>query len=295
MATSTQTLTLAISDDATFRNYVSAYKAGVEAVGMIVASDTGQINTTTVLKPTGSNTSAGFTMHRFDDAFQTSAPVFIKTEYGTSSSATVGGFWITVGTGTNGAGTLTGQVGTRIQMVMSTGAAQSWSFSGENNRLTVAGGLSTGYTNNFLLNIERLRDSTGAVTNSGISTLMSYAGSASILRTHQQVIPSTGPVLAQHQRLNWPSLGQSQAINSNVYFTTFFPHSFQLHQPCIGLLKYWATDVTVGSSVSVGVYGSTATYKMLGVLFGQSASYAYGFPYDADGSSNNQAIAIRWQ
>jgi len=300
MATSTQTIQTSITDNTALRAFINNYKAGIEAVGLVATSDTGQVDTATVIKPTGSNVVAGFTMHRFDDALQTasgiSTPVFIKTEYGSSNGTSVVGLWITVGSETDGAGTLTGsQVGTRFRAAFQSQAAQSWSFSGENNRLTVAGGVSSGYTNNFVLNVERLRDSTGAVSNSGISTLISYAGAASYKSTQQQVIPRSGAVLTQHPRLNWPSPGQSQALNSNVYFTTFFPHSYQLHQPCIGLLKYFGTDVTTGSSVSVGVYGSTATYLTLGVLYGDYASATYGFPVDANGGSNNQSLAIRWQ
>jgi hypothetical protein len=45
---------------------------------------------------------------------QGSFPIFIKIEYGTGSVATIPGLWITVGTATNGSGTLSGTTSTRV-------------------------------------------------------------------------------------------------------------------------------------------------------------------------------------
>lgn len=296
MATSTQTITTAVTDDTTFRTFVTNFKAGLEAAGLVVASDTGQINTSTVTKPAASNTVAGYTVHRFDDSLQSgsgSLPVFIKTEYGTSSSATIGGLWLTVGTATNGAGTLSGQLGTRFQYTAQSATAATYYFSGENsNRITVAGNLGTATTvNNFVLNIERLRSSTGAVTANGISTLYSLTGSSSNQLTQHQVIPASGSTLTQSEVPVWPDPKASLALNDNVYFQTHFPISFQLHQPNVGLIKYFNSDVTSGSDITCGVYGSNATYKCLGPIRCGKSLANYGFI----GTDGSIALAIRWQ
>lgn len=95
------------SSDATFRAWGSELSAKLQAAGLVKTTDTGQIDWATVARPT-TNTAAGYEMYRFNDALQATAPVFIKIEYGTGGSATTPITWIDAGTGTDGAGTLTG-------------------------------------------------------------------------------------------------------------------------------------------------------------------------------------------
>jgi hypothetical protein len=95
------------SSDAAFRAWGSELSGRLATAGLVQTADTGQINWTTVTRP-GALTYAGYEIWRFDDALQSAAPVFLKIEYGTSNNATGPAMRITVGTGTNGAGTLTG-------------------------------------------------------------------------------------------------------------------------------------------------------------------------------------------
>lgn len=109
------------SSDATFRAWGSALSAAIVAAGagvtthpgkIVPTTDTGQINWTTVTRP-GVSTAAGYEIYKFTDSNAGSAPVYIKLEYGTGTSATVPQIWVTVGTGSNGSGTLTGFTSTR--------------------------------------------------------------------------------------------------------------------------------------------------------------------------------------
>ena len=93
------------SDDASFRLWVTNIRQMMEAVGLIRTADTGQIDPTTVLKPVGSSTVAGYDIFRFDDELQATHPVHIKIEYSTGTVATGFGVRVIVGLGgTNGAG-----------------------------------------------------------------------------------------------------------------------------------------------------------------------------------------------
>lgn len=107
-----------MTSDAAFRvigSNISAKLAAVNTAILTQTADTGQINWTTVTKPTATSTAAGYEIWKFTDSIGT---FYFKFEYGTGgSAATRFGMWITVGTGSNGSGTITGIIGTRRQAI----------------------------------------------------------------------------------------------------------------------------------------------------------------------------------
>ena len=77
-------------------------------IGLVQTSDTGQIDTATVTRPITAIT-AGYETFRFNDSLQGIAPMFMKLEFGSGDNTPVTpAMWVTVGTGTDGAGTVTG-------------------------------------------------------------------------------------------------------------------------------------------------------------------------------------------
>lgn len=92
--------------DALFRAYVSAVRAALTAAGCVRTSDTGQIDVSTVTKP-GAGADAGYEIWRFDDAAQSTDPLFFKITYGGSASNAQPRQKLIVGTGSNGSGTIT--------------------------------------------------------------------------------------------------------------------------------------------------------------------------------------------
>jgi hypothetical protein len=104
------------STDAGFRAWGSEMSAKLAAIGLVQTSDTGQINWATVTR-SAANVAAGYEIWRFNDSLQSTSPIFIKLEYGTNGAADRPNVWITVATGSNGAGTLTGQSSTRTACV----------------------------------------------------------------------------------------------------------------------------------------------------------------------------------
>lgn len=110
--------------DATFREWGAELATKLDAAGLVQTSDTGQINWTTVTRP-GTSTAAGYEIRRFNDSLQATAPIFLRVEYGTGSSATAPRIRVTVGTGTNGAGTLTGTALTTVREIHGSSAQAS--------------------------------------------------------------------------------------------------------------------------------------------------------------------------
>lgn len=108
MATDVRSLPTNLADDATFRAWGSGIAAQLAACGLVQTSDSGQINWTTATRPPV-NGSAGYEIYRFNDAQQAAWPVYFKLEYGSGNTLGGGRLGLTVGTGTNGAGVITGQ------------------------------------------------------------------------------------------------------------------------------------------------------------------------------------------
>lgn len=108
MATESWSTRVRHDSDATFREWGSEFATKLAAVGLVQTSDTGQINWATVNRAAANN-NAGYEIWRFNDAVQGTSPIFLRIDYGTAaSSANAPNIKITVGTGSNGSGTITG-------------------------------------------------------------------------------------------------------------------------------------------------------------------------------------------
>lgn len=106
---SIQTLSLAPTNSTvtTFRAWGSAVSGALAAAGLVQTVDSGQINWTTVIRPTAISQSVGYEIWRFNDALQSTRPVFLRVDYGSAQYAINDpGLYFAVGTATDGAGTL---------------------------------------------------------------------------------------------------------------------------------------------------------------------------------------------
>ncbi|RYG14072.1 MAG: hypothetical protein EON92_03485 [Burkholderiales bacterium] len=108
MTTQTYASVFEHTSDATFRAWGSELGTNLAAAGLVKTADTGQINWLTATRPASAGTAGGYEIWRFADS-----SLYLKIEYGTGGSALFPQMWLTVGTGSNGAGTLTGPQSTR--------------------------------------------------------------------------------------------------------------------------------------------------------------------------------------
>jgi hypothetical protein len=272
MATATFSVPAQITSDAEFRTWGSSINTALAALGLVQTADTGQINWTTVTKPTAATTFAGYEIWRFADSLQATAPVFIKIEYGTGSSgASWHGLAVTVGSGTNGAGTITGQVGTR--KVMSTGSNSATAYnthlSGATNRLQMC--LNSGGDQQvlgILVAIERSKDATGVDDGTGISTFLCGApGGTSSQVSQDQFIPFVGavPAVETGPCVAMPGNAVTSAVfGADVGVFPHFPVLGKALNPKLGLLSAKRIDIADLSTISVTLYGSAHTFLHLG-------------------------------
>jgi hypothetical protein len=109
-----------------------------------------------------------------NDALQATAPCFLKLEFGCGGATSYVSIWVTLGTGTNGAGTLTGVVGTRVQIYGNSNSASLFNskFSIANNRLMTYM-WPTAAALYWFLAIERTHDASGADNAIGIMMFIS--------------------------------------------------------------------------------------------------------------------------
>lgn len=269
MATTTFTLPGQFTTDAEFRAWGAAINAAFTAMGLVKTGDTGQIDWTTVLKPTVANTVAGYEMWRFNDTLQATAPVFIKMEYGTGGGVTIQSLWMTVGTNTNGAGSLLGQVGARYRCFATTADAANYIsyFSGANNRIAFALNANKNASNNIgmILSVERTKDATGADDATGICMFSMGGSSATVFNAQDQIVPFTGVVPAADASPAIASgTGTSGVFGTDVGVFPHFPVFGKALPPELGLLSYKNADIAAISQISVTLYGTAHNYLALG-------------------------------
>lgn len=206
MATDSRDITFSNNSDAAFRLWGQAISNAFQQAGLVLHTDGGQINWTTVTRPTptAAEATAGFEMFRLSDSLQGSKPVFIKVEYGINAAGPPPTYaygkpvvYITVGNTTNGAGVLTGVVSNRIKLMgdsgvpgnvvtsgsaLASGSTPLWTQGDGSSIISVAGAVSSaqvGYSFQssgvyhplslpWMLCVERSRDSGGVANGDGV-------------------------------------------------------------------------------------------------------------------------------
>lgn len=118
MTTSTFTTAISHASTTTFRVWGLELSNALTAVGFIKSGDTGQINWATVTRP-AVNVSGGYEIRYLNDSLHGTAPIYMKIEYGTNTTgAAYPAMWVTIGTGSNGSGTITGTTIAREEIVL---------------------------------------------------------------------------------------------------------------------------------------------------------------------------------
>ena len=321
MTISTTSAPVSMASNAAFQAWVSEVISNlVTTCGLTQTTDTGQINTSTVTIPTAQDTSAGYVILRFNDALQTATPtspnttasVFVKLEFGTgANSVTNPNMWITVGTGSDGAGTLTGVVGTRMTICQNTSSLASTTTSYKsyymyNSTLGVAGmvfkvgaasingnAITQSYGGFYIF---RSNDSSGNPTGDSINVIalngtystgdvfmncISFISGLTYIGTIWSILPLSAAGVS----------GYTSNYNGN---TQVFPIFYQT--PYYSISAFGAIgstfDFSVGGTFTMTLMGSTShTFLSAGQMFG---SYYVNNSSTGDSSNQNSFLMI-WE
>ena len=292
MATNTSTAapTNAANAIATWAGFVET--CIVTTAGWTVTADTGQTAPAALTTPGAINTSAGYRV--YSSATLSGMTMFLKVEYGSSNTAASSpAMWWTVGTGSNGTGSITGTLINRVQLSSSTAAATLFTsyFSGDSARLQF--GLWAGdnintvafatATNQIFVTLERTKNSSGADTNAGVymgwQTCQGGTGVGAGSNNMGSLTTQTIPILEDLFRtsLNSTNTTMNQGNTGGVSLPIYF--SPAPNYAGLGVVLGWAADIAKYSQFNVTLYGVAHNYIWIPATtasIGQSGSVASG-------------------
>lgn len=282
------------SSDANFRAWGSYLSARFAAVGLVNTSDTGQINWTTVTTPAGINTYQGYEIWRFADALQATAPVYFKIQYGEGSAVDGAGIRIQFGTGSDGAGNLTGTLSTaRDAEGNATAVACIVVGSGDTNRFAFAGGWLAASGLGLCFSFERMKDATGADTAEGVMWSAHSTGNASsTAAVNENTLwnPSVGDYgLTETNMMGMFPSGSTTKTVSLAMVITLWHNKGVWANPMLGLVGVYTGDFAVSSTFVAVMYGVSHTYYVLA-----STAMATGAGFAGPGGGT-ETIAIRYE
>lgn len=284
MATSQVSLLAYLGNDADFRSWGSGLAAQFAAVGLVQTADTGQINWTTVTRPSTSSY-GGYEIWRFPSGTeQTACPIFLKIEYGIGTAADRPALRVQAASGTNGAGTLTGQIQSGALTLAAGGSKTSTTtlpsyVSGGNNWLhVVTNHDNASQTFGIRLIVERPANGDGTPTTSGF-WLLAGASSSGI---NHAAIPATGTVATNNTTSPFStSGGQVTTVGTDVAMwdaPIMLGRSYTTR-----LLAYKHADIGELTPITASHHDASHTYMPIGDGWTTIAS------------TSSDAAAILWE
>lgn len=285
MPRSAVTIAPDLTTDTTWRTLIGAIKTGIEAMGWVQTSDTGQINFSTSVKPPGTNTTQGYALWRANDALAGTNPMIIRIAFGSAGSASQFRMNIKFGHTTDGAGTFSGitnnwDFGNMDGPSSGTTTAYDCFFSGDTNRLVVNlfENNTASVNNNVGFGLERSHDNTGADTTVGIWAFTLQGGSNS---NNNRFIPYLGAMQGSNNHLMTclPSQNSATLLGTQVGLFPTFPWYIIALNPSTQVLTYFTSDITGGTIITLPMYGATKTFYCCKNIIG---------------GNNGGRLAMRW-
>jgi hypothetical protein len=292
MTTRTTVSVIDQSTDAAFQAWVSEYINMLTSVGLVQTSDTGQINPATVTRA-AVNTSAGYAIFRMNDSMQSSASIFFRFEFGSGSSNTNPRLLMFIGTGTNGAGTLTGG-DSATQYTLSLNATPTNATTTRTSYACAVDGCawlcwklsgsgSTGILPMGFFMLARYTDSTGAPTAGGYTVI--YSNSSTTIQSTRSwnFATSTGFTLTSSQS----AIGLQTAWNVTTSLVSGQPQAYQMPYITPRVQPHNFVCCVLGSEASLGVqFQATLTGST-------SRNYINGS--QATNSTTSIALGLIWE
>lgn len=257
--------------------------------GLTQTADTGQYTAAAGTRP-GTNTSGDYMIARLANS-----ALYFKFETGTGGGATTPQMWITVGTGSNGSGTLTGQTSTRSTWCINSAPTSTvttyttylcvvtdaisvvWKANGFSGSTAPGGALCVG----------RTADSAGATTSTGFGVFRNAAANQSTFQSVRTASTAT----------TYTDSGNFALVPGNPTSSALQNGDLQTYQVWLNVPDVqaflWATvyviaEVTELNTISTTLFGSTAhSYIAVGGINGASGTvanantaYAIAFIYE---------------
>lgn len=280
------------TSDLGFRTWGTEWNAKLLLGGLVQTADTGQINWVTVTRA-GTNSNAGYEVWRFADS-----TFYIKFFYGTGSVTARPRIQAQVGTGSDGAGNLTGQTSTltaitRVADLASTVTAYpsylcvTADFFGI---LWKANSPSTANTGFGFFAIDKFCDSTGAATTDGVAIY--YSPSTNSLAA----FPSYEPVKTSATSMSYgvsaafclvPSLITTTAVGGDNQILLHMTPTTPLIRPVKNVFSILNSELALSTTITATTVGATShTYISLNSQAGRGNSASV---------SHDVGLAMLWE
>lgn len=266
-AITTIPISWASSDVNQFNTWGAVVSNLILSCGFIKTADTGQINfgTNTNYNQAG-NTVLGYEIWQSGDNL---TPFFFKLEYGTGLNYLYIGLWLTVGTGTDGAGNITGNTTTRQFLHDGSATVTCPGYAcGDGGRLAIGLANRDG-TAGLSFGITRTRDTNLVATGDGVQVLTWFINQA----PKAQYVPMqpNSPVFPQQPLVPALSAVPSAITGSyggNLGVFPIFPFRGYADNPDGSHILYFNPDIPPVSTVSVFIGGASHNYIALGYASG---------------------------
>jgi hypothetical protein len=248
--------------------------------GWVVTGDSGQTLPSALTAATGLNQKRGYRIYRMNDSLQATSPIFMKLDFGSGNDLTIAGMWPTIGSGSNGSGTITGTYWNGGAVTIppisqagsgaSTGIVNSYG-SAAPNRFSIAMFInSTSQQWPKVFCLERAKDIQGLDTGDGL--LATYTGAAILNSVDiSRYMITTGLAGAQptaesglNYTITWNFGTQTFGGNIGIGPVIHFKGVAQI--PGINTLILTRDDVSPEGSFSTTIYGNIHTYQKLNAL-----------------------------
>ena len=269
-----------ITADADWRALLTNYRAALTAAGFVRTSDTGQLDPTTVLKP-GASSISGYDVWRFNDDAQATKPIFFKLEYGAGSSAARFNLWITVGTGSDGAGNITDIRIPRSVMGQSSNSAilaDVWVSGGEGYLASVfyAGPSTPASALGWMIDRVRLQSGLPDLTTLGAGIVSGISNNQWQFSTYDGVWSESG---------SWPTVTPQTTYQYRgvTYAYPYYPVAGALRPPIRSAIAVNPLDAGYSAPFTVSLYSTPHVFRgFSGTIanVGRGVSTACAFRYE---------------
>lgn len=267
-------------------------QAMVTAGTLTQTSDTGQVSWGSVAaNQTSTN---NYEIFKLNDSLNATFPIFMKFVYATQVTGNTPKVSIQIGTGSDGAGNLTGASAATffrgLSNVADTNSTTIYCSAGD-GYLNIWGGfnatVTTANSGNFALAIERLRDSSGAITGDGISVCGTFhyssgsfapvnpgnvsagtvAANTHIIAAHMSALRASFSTLFSNSNNVWPPMSNRGASNNfspmydgtNFLAATIQPYAGKLYGPITGIL-FVDNNFPFVTNASMTIYATSHNY-----------------------------------
>lgn len=250
-----------VTSDANFRGWAQAVHDALIACGLIQTSDTGQLTISTATSPSAS-AFAGYEVFRFDDAAQATDPIVIKVEYGKGTNANRAALRITIGSSTDGAGTVSNSTQWTVQNGTTPGTTGRVAACHDDDGIfwvwCSLNAESPSTFTSFFVAVERARD---VETNA-------LLGSGAIITTAQSGASSAAPIGSGQSRFGgvWATgvsyIGAPPPTNNKIRLSSGFSTQYSM-APMRSFFVGRTGNFSAGDSGTVDVVGTAMTYARL--------------------------------